>query len=65
MKITCTTAEYARIIRACQRNLVLNECKGCVMENICKNNIIEDAVQIEIVDHEELDLEYVTFERND
>ena len=35
------------------------------MENICKNNILEDAVQIEIVDHEELDLEYVTFERND
>ena len=65
MKIKCTKEEYARIIRQCQRNLVLNECKGCVLENICGNNILEDAVQIEIVDHEELDLEYVTFERND
>ena len=65
MKISCTKEEYARIIRACQRNLVLNECKGCVMENICNDHIIEDAVQFEIEEHEELDIEYVTFERND
>ena len=64
MKITCTKHEYSRMIRKCQRSAELNGCKGCVLENICGNNILEDAVQIEIVDHEELDLEYVTFERS-
>ena len=62
MKIKCTLEEYARVIRICQRNLTLNECKGCVMEGICGNNIIEDAVQFEIEDTDELEIEYVTIE---
>lgn len=61
MKIICTLDEYSRMIRQCQRNLSLNECKGCVMENICGDNLLEDAVQFEIEDHKELDIEYVTY----
>ena len=33
MKIICTLNEYSQLVRMCQRNLVLNECKDCVMEN--------------------------------
>jgi hypothetical protein len=47
MKIICTLEEYSRMVRMCQRGAE-NDCKGCVMENICGNNIIEDAVQFEI-----------------
>lgn len=65
MKIICTLDEYSRMVRMCQRNLELNECKGCVMENICGNNIIEDAVQFEIEDDNQLELEYITIERSE
>ena len=65
MKIKCTPEEYAQIIRTCQRSIMLNECKGCVMVNICSRNILEDVVQFEIEDREELELEYITYERND
>ena len=65
MKIICTLDEYSRMVRMCQRGMDLNECKGCALVNICGNNMIEDAVQFEIVDHEELEIEYVTFERSE
>lgn len=65
MKIICTLGQYSHLVRMCQRNLVLNECKGCVMENICGDNLLEDAVQFELADHEELDLEEITIERNE
>ena len=65
MKITCTMDEYIQIIRMCQRNIVLNECQGCVLESICGGNVLEDAVEFELEDHEELDLEYVTYERRE
>ncbi len=65
MKIICTLGEYARMIRMCQRGKGLNECKGCVMANVCGENLIEDAVQFEIEDYEELEIEYVTFERSE
>ena len=61
MKIKCTLEEYSRMIRMCQRGAE-NDCRGCVMANICGNNIIEDAVQFEIEDNDELEIEYVTFE---
>ena len=63
MKIICTLDEYSQLIRTCQRTIVLNECKGCAMENICCNNILEDAVQFEIEDADQLDIEYITVER--
>ena len=62
MIIKCTLAEYTQLIRSCQRNIVLNECKGCGMENICNNNILEDAVHFEIEDSDPLEVEYVTFD---
>lgn len=64
MKIICTLDEYARMIRMCQRSLELNECKSCVMGNICGDNMIEDAVQFEIEDDDQLEIEYVTIERS-
>ena len=64
MLIKCTLAEYSQLIRSCQRNIVLNECKGCAMENICSNNILEDAVQFEIEDTDQLEVEYITLERS-
>ena len=59
MKIICTLEEYARMIRMCQRGRDLNDCKGCVMANICGEDFIEDAVQFEI---DEVEIEYVTLE---
>ena len=65
MKISCTIEEYSRIIRSCQRSIVLGECKGCALENICNQQILEDSVRFEIVDNDELDIEYVTFETSE
>lgn len=62
MKIKCTLEEYSQLIRGCQRNIVLNECKGCAMESVCGNNLLEDAVQFEIEDADQLDIEYVALE---
>ena len=64
MIIKCTLAEYTLLIRSCQRNIVLNECKGCAMKDICSNNILEDAVQFEIEDSDQLEVEYITIERS-
>lgn len=61
MTIKCTLAEYTQLIRSCQRNIVLNECKGCAMENFCNNNILEDAVHFEIEHSDPLEVEHVTF----
>ena len=63
MKIKCTLDEYSRMIRMCQRNKD-NDCQGCVMANICNENIIEDAVQFEIEEDDELEIEYITIERS-
>lgn len=73
MKIICTIDEYSRIIRSCQRSIVLGECKGCALENICNQQILEDAVQLEVeaADHAdpeesvELDIEYIEIERTE
>ena len=65
MKIVCTLEEYSRMVRMCQRGMDSNDCKGCALLNICSNNMLEDAVQFDIVDHEELDIEYITCERTD
>ena len=65
MKIVCTLDEYTRMIRMCQRGKELHECQGCVMANVCGESLIEDAVQFEIQDHDELEIEYVTYERSE
>ena len=73
MKIKCTMEEYTRIIRMCQRAKDYSECQGCVMANICYDDIIEKAIQFEIIEAEqndtedsnELEIEYVTFERSE
>ena len=52
MKIVCTLNEYTRIIRKCSK--AAGECSGCVLEGICGNNILEDAVEFEIISEEEI-----------
>ena len=77
MKIKCTLEEYTKLIRRCQRTSIEKQCEGCFMENICGNDILEDAVEFEIVDavnveieevdledYEELDLEEIIIERS-
>ena len=65
MIIKCTMEEYTRIIRMCQRGKDLSECQGCVMGHICYDDVIENAVEFEIKEDDELDLEYITFERSE
>ena len=48
MKIVCTTKEYAEMVRRC-------ECRGCgycVLEAVCGEKYLEDAVGVEIVKEE-------------
>lgn len=64
MKINCTLEEYTRMIRMCQRGAD-RDCSGCVLAYICGDDLIEDAVQFEIEDDDQLEIEYVTFERRE
>ena len=52
MKIKCTLHEYTIMIRNCQHFSTETHCIGCFMENICGNNILEDAVEFEIESEE-------------
>ena len=51
MKIKCTLHEYSRMIRKCSKAAA--ECSGCVLADICGDNILEDAVEFEIISEEE------------
>ena len=70
MKIICTIEEYARLIRGCQHCMESSDCGCCTFDKICSDQLLEDAVEFEIVDavqvdiedSDELDLEEITIE---
>ena len=48
MKIQCTKKEFAQLIRACEGEGRLKTCAGCVLADVCGEELIEDAVEFEI-----------------
>ena len=48
MKIQCTKKEFAQLIRACQGDGRMKTCAGCVLADVCGEELIEDAVEFEI-----------------
>lgn len=48
MKITCTQKEFAQLIRACDGEGNNLPCVGCLLEEICGDELPEDAVEFEI-----------------
>lgn len=46
MKVVCTTGEYANLIRDCEHG----DCGECAFRRVCGEEMLEDAVQFEIVD---------------
>ena len=56
MKITCTSKEFATLIRACERRVSGSDgCTGCVFLSICvsaeQGCSIEDAAKFEVREH--------------
>ena len=77
MKITCTLEEYTQLIRGCQHCMEASDCGHCPLDKACWDNYLETSVEFEIVDsvkveieeidlkdHEELDLEEIIIERS-
>ena len=48
MKIRCTKKEFAQLVRACEGEGRLKTCTGCVLADVCGQELIEDAGGFEI-----------------
>lgn len=50
IKITCTQAEFAQLVRACAGADIGDYCHACVLYGYCNNTGIDNCAEIKIVE---------------